>query len=247
MNNGTLCNAGAVAAPTGLGFARQNIDAWPLYSLIWNAFKAYDTGSNINPIAQMYDSTGTKANYGTSAISDWTSLKQLQLTNMMGQVILGTVPASALIPLYTSTFTGSGTTITITSTASLFTGMPVTFTGTTTLTVGVIYYIRVVNGTTFNVYASFANALTKTSPVNVDASGTFVAAVTGTNEGEYAHTQLLSELVSHVHGVIGASGSGGTGGGSTTLNGTTNTQPAGGGEAFNVTQPGTFMNIYIKL
>lgn len=256
MNDGTLCNSGSVTPPTGLAFARQNIDAWPLFSLLWNNYKAYDTGSNFNPICQMYSSAGSATNYGASALADWNALKQLQLTSMMGQVILGTVPAASLIPLYTGTFTGSSTTITVTSTANLFTGMPVTFTGTTTLTVGVVYYIGVINGTTFNVYTSFSNAITGTSAQNVDASGTFIAALTGTNEGEYAHAQRTVELAAHYHVYLRplTSSTGGTGSSFVETQGNSNTGNAidgSGNQAanvpMNVTQPGTFLNIYIKL
>ena len=249
MNDGVLCNSGTITLPTGLGLARQNIDAWPLFNLLWKQFKQYDTGSNFNPICQMYTSAGSATNYGATAIADWNALNLLQLTSMMGQVILGTVPASSLIPLYSSTFTGSSTTITVASTADLFTGMPVTFTGTTTLTVGVIYYIGVINGTTFHVYTSFSNAIIGSSAQNVDASGTYIAAATGTGEGEYAHTQQLAELAAHTHTYFHPTSNnvGGSGSSFPETQGSDNTGSTGSSTPFNVTQPGTFLNMYIKL
>lgn len=72
-----------------------------------------------------------------------------------------------------STFTGATTTITAASTAGLYNGIPITFTGTTTLVAGQTYYLGNLNRNTFQVFLTLANALSMTSPQNVDASGTF--------------------------------------------------------------------------
>ena len=75
--------------------------------------------------------------------------------------------------LNTVTFTGSGTTITPTSAGSFVNGSTIQFTGTTTLTPGAVYYIGNSNGSTFEVFLSFADSESLTNPQNVDASGSF--------------------------------------------------------------------------
>ena len=95
LNDGTLGNS------TSNATARANVDAWQLFNLLWTLFKPYDSGG-INVIAQMYTSASTPqvpvtTSYGSTAISDWNANKQLALTKMMGKVLLGTVPFSALL------------------------------------------------------------------------------------------------------------------------------------------------------
>lgn len=75
--------------------------------------------------------------------------------------------------LNTVTFTGSGTTITPTSSGSFVNGSTIQFTGTTTLTPGTIYYIGNSTGSTFQVFLSFADSESLTNPQNVDSAGSF--------------------------------------------------------------------------
>ena len=277
MNNGTIGNASSNAT------ARANVDTWPLYNLLWNAFQAYSTGtssSGTNPLAQMYTSTGTAIGYGTvlgtTAYGDFNANKALALTNMMGQVIMGTVPLTALLAAtptikgYSSLVTASSSTgLLFTTDASnllnLFTGNTVTFTGSTTLvnvTANKIYYIIPISSTTFKVATSFANALAGTYVAYIGVETGAVTAylqLNGSSEGEYAHTQLTTELASHNHTATTTSPSG------TNVTGATNTmalaqsnsntftgvavsiQNQGNSTPFNVTQPSVMMNIYMKL
>jgi hypothetical protein len=259
MNNG--CIGYKSTAPSGFSLTRNNQDTWPLYNLIWQSFAAYSTGnstsSGANLIAQMYTSAGVAVGYGpnvttpTTAYADWLANKFISLTSMMCQVILGNVPSSALINAYSTTFTATSNVITTTNNVFYFNGMPITFTGTTTLSVNTIYYVSGFNGTTgFSVSTTFANALAGIIVTVASDSGTVSISPAGTYEGEYAHTQLLSELAAHNHTLgnqIQTSGTAinGTGTGYAIINSVTGT--TGSSAPFNVTQPGTFYNMYIKL
>lgn len=272
MNDGVmgLTNPGSNAQ-----YVRANADVWQLFYLLWNLGKTHDSGSNFNPLFQMYtNTTGTLAatNYGASAYADFTSnvsgvTKALQLPFIMGQVLLGTVPVSALLPAapayvgYTSVVTASSSTGLLWTTASsnllnLFLGNTVTFTGAATL-VNVnaksVYYVIPISSTTFKIATTFANALAGTAVAYTGVETGAVTAYlqqTASNEGEYAHTQLVTELAAHTHtyNVPGSSSlqAGANAQFSNTL-APANTGSTGSSAPFNVTQPGTFVNIYIKL
>jgi hypothetical protein len=195
----------------------------------------------------------------------------------MGKVILGTVPVSALLPAlpaiagYTSTVTGSTSsgTLLITSASSnllsLFLGAPISFTNTGGalpggLAVNTAYYAVPQSATTLFVATSFANALAGTYvawSTNGTGTTTLNYAMAASGEGEYSHLQLNSEVATHTHNPLVGTGfwmngtnqsiagtnsfaiqSAATTGGITR----TGSQTAG-----NVTQPGTFFNIFIKL
>lgn len=275
LNNGTIGSA-ASSAYASYG----NINGWPLYNLIWNSFQNYSTGtssSGTNPIAQMYNSSATPIGYGTSisgsAINDWNSGNIISLTRTMGQVILGTVPGPALSNAYATNFTASNVSsklfLTTSNIVNFFNGMPVIFANTggalpTGLSPNVIYYVSNFNGTTgFFVSTSFVNAINSTVVAYTNSgSGTNVVfgTLSGSSEGEYAHTQLLNEMVSHTHNTAksgysfysnnGTSGAGFTG----TTSILVSSDPTTGAPTnytaqspFNVTQPGTFYNMYMKL
>ena len=261
MNNGTIGSANSNAT------TRANADAWPLFNLLWTSFHSY--GFAAFPI---YTSAGANSTYGATAIADWNANKQLALTQMMGQVILGTVPVSALLAAtatftgYASTFTASnssGLLITLGQSMNAFKGMPVTFSNVggalpTGLSVNTIYYITSDNsnpGASFHVSTTFVNAMAGTAITWTDAgSGTNNVSVApaGAIEGEYSHTQLVNELATHSHaassGSFMISGIVGLGSGSTEFASTAaNTATQGNSQPFNVTQPSTYCNIYIKL
>ncbi|HEY2811772.1 MAG TPA: hypothetical protein VGJ00_10350 [Rhabdochlamydiaceae bacterium] len=269
MNDGTIGNS------SSNGTARANNDTWQLYNLIWNAcapFSASGAGTT-NPLAQMYTSTGTPVGYGpnitspTTAYADFNAGNQLTLTAAMGSVILGTVPLATLLAAtptligYKSVVTASSSggvlfTTSASNLLNLFTGNTVTFTSTTSLVnvaANTIYYIIPVTTTTFHIATSFANALAGTAVSYTGAeTGTVTAYLqqTASYEGEYAHTQLLAELATHDHGYthtitnLLAPNTGATGPVTTT---NAVTDPAGSSTPFNVTQPGTFYNMFIKL
>lgn len=280
MNDGVI---GLTNPGTNAQYVRANSDVWPLWQLLWAIGKQYDVSMTPNPILQMYTNTaGTLAttNYGASAYADFIYnntgvTKALTLPFAMGQVFLGTVPLSALLPAsptyigYTSSLTTATTVATLTDNQmGLFNGAPATFIGISALSANVIYYVGNIATsssvptliTTFSVYLTFENALTNTSPITlgtVSSGATINYGFAGFTEGEYAHTQQLSELAQHTHNapagaadyLVNQSGGGAISGSgflnsAATVTGTVTNYV---GTAANVTQPGTFMNIYIKL
>ncbi len=262
MSGGTIGNA------TSNGTARANIDTWPLFELLWNAFHSYTSGST-NLLAQMVTSAGSNVAYGGSAIADFNANNAITLTKTMGQVILGTVPVSALLTTYKTTFTASSSTgllLTTANAVNYFNGMPFFVSNTggalpTGLTANTIYYVANFNGsTTFKVATSFANAMAGTVIAFTNAGSgtqTATAAYAGSYEGEYAHAQLIAEIAAHTHpGSVMPFQAFNAGGGATavveTPGGVSGNYPLsiasqGSGTPFNVTQPGVFYNIFMKL
>ena len=181
LSGGTIAYAGTSTSPNNLtassvGISYQGNDAFALYNLLWTYFKPYDTGSMSNPIAQMYNTSGIATNYDTNAYLDWQNGNQLAVSNLIGQVLMGTVPMPALPIQYSSTFTAaqittSGATLTgtagfppgvlVNSTQPVAYGEVVNFTGTltnTNLAANTPYYV-VPSGTgVFYVASTLANA-----------------------------------------------------------------------------------------
>lgn len=263
MNNYTIGNASSNA------IARANIDTFNLFSLLWSLASPYDSGSNFNPICQMFTSSLTPTNFGVSAISDFNANKQLSLTQMLGNVIMGTVPSAALFATYKQVVTASNSgghlLLTIgTSPTNFYVGQPVTFTTTGSLpgniVANAIYYIVNVNfgAGTFNVATSYANAIAGTV-VAFSSSGsnnTVIFQPTGATIGEYSHTLSIAEMPSHSHppesplSAFVEEGTGLTdslvpGGGLIGLAATTGN--TGGGAAHNNVQPVALYNMYMKL
>lgn len=267
MSDGTIGN------PDSNATARANKDTWPLYELLWNSFNVYTSGS-VNLLAQMVDSSGSNVAYGGNAISDFNANNAITLTKSMGQVLLGTVPVSALLNTYATTFTAetdpdlSGKLLlTTANNVNFFNGMPIYFSNSggalpTGLSANTIYYVADFNGTaSFHVATSFANAMAGTVVMWTDdgsGTNTVKSALPGSYEGEYAHTQLDAEVGSHVHlpspggqEFVCSQPSGniytGDGGLGTLYTTTGDISRSGSQTAFNVTQPGTFLNIFMKL
>ncbi len=257
MNNGTIGNASSNAT------ARANQDTWQLFNLLWTLFSAYNSGTT-NVLAQMLNSAGSPVAYGSTAIADFNANNAIVLTQTMGKVILGTVPTpnASLQPSYYSAYTASNSAGTLLLTASanvqFFKGMPIYFlTGGVLpggLALNTIYYVGSFNGTTgFNVSTSFANAMAGTY-IAYSSSGSgansVVAIPAGSMEGEYAHTQLLPEIAAHNHFTFSTAGgftesAGAAGHASPNNAGTSGT--TGSNVPMNVTQPGIFLNMYMKL
>lgn len=256
MDDGTLGNG------SSNGTARAASDTWSLFNLLWTSFSPYNQGSS-NPLAQMFNSSGTPITYGASAIADFSANNAIALTKLLGKVLLGTVPISKLGSLNTAPFNSATNTITVTNTMALWNGAPVYFPSPNAslpagLSIGVIYYVLNFNGTTtFNLASSFANAMAGTALTFGSGSGTINTKLAGSFEGEYAHTQLVAELAAHSHtpsapGVdfvvtVGSGGSGIQSGASPLYNAVATTSITGNSTAFNVTQPGVFFNMYMKL
>jgi hypothetical protein len=261
LNNGTIGDTSSNA--TG----RANVDTWPLFNLIWNSFNAYNSGTT-NILAQMVNSSGSNVAYGSSAYADFTANNSIALTQTMGKVILGTAPIPALTNAFSTTFTAINSSpalsIIASNNVSYFNGMPIYFSNTggalpTGLSANTIYYVANFNGAAnFNVSTSFSNAMAGTVISYTNAgtgTNTVTAALAGTFEGEYAHTQLETELATHNHHspfttTGGQNAQAGTLPCSTTGNAegiTINIPNDGSSHPFNVTQPGIFMNMYMKL
>ena len=243
MNDGTIGNVNSNAT----SYANQ--DAFPLFSLLWNNFANFNN-STTNLLAQMYSSAGSPVTYGASAIADWNANNTIALTKMMGRVILGT--STILEGNYSTTFTSTSNLITTTNSMAFFNGMPVYFTGTSNLSTKLIYYVANFNGTSqFNLASSFANAIAGTTITFANDSGTIDSALSGSYEGEYSHRQLLTELAAHTH-TFSSFSAGGTSplplqSNQSTSPLTATTSTTGSSTPFNVTQPGTFYNMFIKL
>lgn len=254
LNNGTIGNASSNAT------ARPNIDTWPLFNKLWNKFQLFTSGTT-NVLSQMVNSSGTAVGYGanaspaTTAISDWNAGNALTLTQAMGRVLLGTVPNSSQIKPYSDTFVGANSSgslqINMAHNVNYFNGMPITFTNTggalpAGLSANMVYYVASFNMSTFLVTTSFANAVTvpPTSPITYINAGTGTSTaypmVVNSQEGEYGHVLQAGEVGNVQTGTVGSGTIVARGSGSIT-----NTTAAG--SALNVTQPGTFVNMYMKL
>jgi hypothetical protein len=161
-----------------------------------------------------------------------------------------------------------GQTFTAINTVDYFNGMPVYITNTggtlpTGFSANTIYYVSNFNGTTtFTLSTTFANAIAGIAIIYANSgTGTnFVtAAFNGTSEGEYVHTPNISELINHNHPAAIAgqlfmqsttlTNQGNAGSTNPAANSPSNptTGLNGGSQPFNVTQPGIFLNMYMKL
>jgi hypothetical protein len=239
--------------------------------LIWDTFHYFTVGT-ANGIAQLYDSAGVASAYGASAIDDYNANKAISLTKQLGRTLLGTVTTSSSLPVapVQSSFTassGSGAALLVTIAVpnpGLYLGMPIVFTNTGgalpgNLTTGLFYATAIQSPTQFYVATSYANALAGTLVAYSTAgSGSNLVnmSVLGAPTGEYQHAQLAAEVGAHTHtstfaGTSNATGVGGSNivisnfGGSpqslVTINANSDGAP------FNVVQPSSYMNMYIKL
>lgn len=248
LNNGTIGNASSNAT------SRANIDTWPLFSKIWTKFSSFNHSTS-NVLAQMVTSTGSAVAYGATAIADWNANNSIALTQTMGRVILGTVPVPNMTPVYStgvSSFAnGAGhLQANLANTVGFFQGLPIYFTkasGTmpTGLAVNTIYYVGAYDGATaIFLSTSFANAMAQTYIAFIDAGSAVSPVVTSslnnTQEGEYGHIIQPNENGNIPTGVVGAGSIIARGTGSVTFT----TSP---GLPLNVTQPGTFLNMFMKL
>jgi hypothetical protein len=277
LDNGAI----GLSNPTTIGgYSRANTDTWQLYSLLWNYAKPYDTGATFNAICQMYlnnGSTLTAINYGASAYADFIANHALSLTPALGFAIMGAVPlpgVTAGLQTQFVTFSNSAGNVLVTGTNGSFfyVGQPISFAPSSgTLPIGIntnaIYYLTNLSGNTFNIAATYLQALAGTPVAPFANTGTptnlVITTLAGTVTGQYSHTQLASELAAHTHvATTNTTFSAGNTNGAPfanvivgqnasipiTLPGTTTISantPAG--SPFNVTQPSVFYNMYMKL
>ncbi len=250
MNDGTIGNKDG--GGDSLATARDNVDTFPLFSLIWNTFVGSQT------LAPMFTSAGVPVAYGADAVTDFTAYRQLSLTRNLGRVMAGALPVSV-----SQAFTNVGNVMTVSSTASFFTGVPVTVSGgglPTPLVAGTTYYAIQLSLTTLSLASSAANAIAGTPiALTSNASGTVTVPshALGFFNGEETHFQTVNELASHHHNAPAGQNFLISGGGSLTGAGpnaaqapsgtTTDTPLANVQVAFNVMQLTVFMNVFVKL
>lgn len=239
-------NDGSIGSAASSATTRANVDTWPLYNLLWN--------SVINTFAPV--STGR----GSNSYADFTANKTLTLTKVLGRILMG-------LPL-SSTFTYDHTTslLTVVDTTLYYTGSPVTLSNSggalpPAFTAGTVYYVIPISSTTFKLASSYANALAGT-PVSAGASngtGTQTVAFSlGGSFGESTHQLLEAQLpgtnlTGQVSGTPGNFGGAGVsvglgppvGSGGTLTN--TTIKFTNGGSTFNVINPSTYLNVFIKL
>lgn len=273
LSGGTLAHGNTlittIVPPTGLSIAYQGEDSWPLYNLIWNAFSALRVNSTL--LINIYSSAGNLTTYGATSYADWQALKQIALTQTLGQVILGTVPVTAMNTLSKQTYVASNSggkyLFTLPGAPIIFAGMPFVLYNTggappATLALNTVYYVGIgFTVSTFFIATSFANALAGTF-INFGDPGSGTQSLSfgnaGTFEGEYGHFQLTSEVGVHGHAgsnIVGAGGEAESGFGVGVITTTASAYPVtvannqllADQTQFNVTQPGTFYNIFMKL
>ena len=228
-NDGVISNSGTFTLPTNVPSARQNVDTWPLFNLLWSQFSDIDTGSNANPAAQMYTSAGAATNYGATAIADWNANKQLQLTLMLGRALIGLPPAMGITytynsaPSWNSGVNGFFTAVSPFASAKLlYIGTPVFLTGTMptsgNFTAFTVYYaIPSFDGsstTQFQLATTYANAIAGTAIAAGSASNNgsniicnFILGGGGLGNfafGEFSHAQQQIEMFLHNHTVTPA-------------------------------------------
>lgn len=239
-NDGTI---GSAAPPSGAS-NRANIDTWPLYSLIWNSVLDHWA-----PV-----STGR----GASAIADFSAGKTLTLTRTLGRVLAGTNSGALLNAsgTYSSTFTNVGNNITLgtATTIAMTTGTPVQVTGgalPTGIVANVTYFVTSGATTTaIQLSSTIENAYAGT-PITLssNASGTIQSAL-GAYRGESEHTQTMAELAAHTHTIpVSNAGIGVNTAAYAPNTGVQNISSGttGSSTPFNVIQPSTNMNVFIKL
>ncbi len=240
MNDGSIGNVGSAAS------IRANQDTFQLYKTIWDA-----VSNTWAPV-----STGR----GATAQADFVANKTLTLPKALGRVLMG---QNAVFGT-NLTFTAVAATdlITVSSTATLPTGTPVLVSNTggalpVPLVANTPYYVINVSPTTLKL-AREVNEAQSNIPIDLTTAGTgtnTLLSALGASFGEGRHTQTVAELAVHSHPPLGGTGFDiavpGTGSGNFVA-GTQNTAAGttgatGSSTPFNIMQPSSFMNYYIKL
>jgi hypothetical protein len=224
MDDGTIGSASSGAT------TRANIDTWPLYNTLWSAFNSSNPAV-LNIYTNAATTPKTASTFGASAISDWNAGKQLQLTQMLGRVLIGTAPD---MPIPITFTTNSSTTYTVTSgsLANVNNGMPVKITANTAGMgqqpyFNVIYYIQVLSASTFTLYSYF------------DAQNGFSSQITAGGSSSDNTLQISDGFLGLFSGANYAQGGTPSDGYPASI--TT------GASALLTRPPATYMNFYIKL
>lgn len=254
-------------------YSRGSFDTWPLYSLLWNYAKQFDTGATFNYISQMAHYNGatyTLVNYGANAYTDFIANNLLTLTQTMGRALLGSVPPPAFVggrQLQIATFSTPNVVLG-TNSGFYYTGQPISFvaiSGTLPAAIqsNAIYFMTrlgIGGANTFALASNYGLAIAQTADVVFGtAAGTFEFFMLpqGATLGETGHLQQLNELFNHTHnaGTTTTSFFGqGTGfanpGAGAGANFVATTGPVTGEGTqlpFNIYQPSNPYNMFIKL
>jgi hypothetical protein len=232
--------------------------------LIWETFSFATIGTS-NTLAQLYDSAGVASAYGATAIADFNANKAIALTKQLGRTLLGTIPTNLAVPstltnVYTASNNGGNLLLSLTTpNPTIYVGMPIVFTnvgGTLpgNINNGVFYVSTIVSTSQFWISTTYANALARVL-VPFTSAGTAVNTVNfsveGASIGEYAHTQSIAELAAHTHTTFPNFGTtnaaAGSGVNAATAAPGAPTGSTGSSQPFNVVQPSTYLNMFIKL
>ena len=240
MNDGSIGNVGSAAS------IRANMDTFQLYKTIWDAVT--------NTWAPV--STGR----GATAQADFVANKTLTLPKALGRVMMG---QNAVFGT-NSTFTAVAATdiITVSSTTTLPTGTPVLVSNSggalpTPLVANTPYYVINLSPTTLKLAYEVNEAQAGTA-IDLTSAGTgtnTLLSALGAAFGEGRHTQTIAELAAHTHGpgagtafdVLAAGAGSGNFNAGTQNTFAATTAATGSSTPFNIMQPSSFMNFYIKL
>jgi len=250
LNDGTIGNASSNAT------TRANLDTFPLYNMIWTAMQA----SQI--YAPMYNSAGAAVAY-TDPITDFTAGNQLSLTKGLGQVIAGTSPLIPSAKTYTVNTGVSTSILNVASSVEFGTATPVVLQNSggaapTGLVVNTLYYAIYVTATTMRLATTIHNALNNIFlTFSTNGTGTNTIQVLGNTlglaKGEETHLQTAAEVGVHTHtpgsGTVFVNGGAGAFqiGAGAGVDTSATTGNNAGGTPFNVVQPTTYANMYMKL
>jgi len=156
----------------------------------------------------------------------------------------------------------AGALCTVASTTGYNPGTPVQFSGGIIpfITDDVVYYVLAASATTLWIFPTLEDALNSANVITLGTStgSPIISSAIGASTGESRHTQSIDELAAHTHDVtIQQQYYSNQGGGDMFRDGGTydqvvssptgTTDPRGSSTPFNVIQPSTLVNVYLKL
>jgi hypothetical protein len=220
-------NDGTIGSAASNATTRANIDTFPLYSYLWGI-----GNGGPNYLAQIYTSAGAASTFGATAIADFSANKQISITKSVGQVLAGGGLFAFAPQNVTFDHTISG--LDIANTMPFGKGTPVILKNTggalpTGLSATTIYYSIYTTATHMQLAISYDDAIANI-PMGFSDNGSGTTTI-----------QLYNPPPGYTVGQFGQSIFGGM------TVGPTGPIMNGGAVPFNVTQPTTFMNVFIKL
>lgn len=260
LANGTIGNTNSNATVLESNFTFQ------LFDHIWNNYNRSWTS--------IYNSNGTVGTFGATSIADYADDMAISLAPSVGHAIAQANPTGA--SLFNTTFSGNSSTNNLLLSAyapQLLTGRPVRVEAgpsgvlPSNLSSGTTYYVIPIDSTHIQLANTLANALARTPQTLGSAgSGTLLifsygdqTTVVAGSQGEEGHTEIEAELAGHNHpgssispaisfvATITTPFETTTGAGLTNTPQTLTIADDGSNQAFNVIQPTTYMNRFIKL